>query len=384
MKTLYRVLLGALALLLIFGVLVYWKYPEQVTKRIRMDYEVESPEEELLKYETQILADRALLEKYEIFRGSRGEKDAGPMLNPMVNWERESGGALTLPKEVKEKLNDKDWVAYAPDFKALGLDFSWMAKLHDFDHWALHENNARVDRSQKPSLMEIPFPNYRELTHWAKLRLIHGRLTQTLPQALRDVRHLVRLIFTNDSLISSVVAQGILGVEGQFVQSVNPKIVGGWKTIPQDVLQTAKRYFWAQPTFVDPRLSNETYERFSGGDVGKCQMVSEGNLPNLIVRDHLRMTYPGPLRRFDGTVKNSLTICRKSLAHEAWLDPSWKVFGKGSPFEDALLKAENESDWKRKILAIHPRAEDIFGFIMLRDSTPNYLKYYGELPPKKE
>lgn len=365
-------------LFLIFVILVAWKYPEQQMKKAKLDFEVLSPEDQILKHEAQFLADRKLIENYEIFRGSKGLKDAGPYLNPLVRWDNQGPSKLQLPKDLSEKLKDKDWVAFEPDFKTLKLDFTWMEKLSEFDHWAADLNNQYITISDRPLLQEIPFPGYMELTNWAKLRLIHGRKTQTMVKALEEVRQLTRLIFTNDYLVSSTVAVAILRHEGNFVQNYNPKIFGAWKTIPDEALVAAKRYFWGISEMVDPRLSNEVYERFSGADVGKCQMISEGMMKNLIVRDHLKMTYPGAIKRFNETVKNSLNLCRKSLVHMMWEDPEWTVFGRNLKYEKSLVKPENESDWKWKLLMIHPRVEEYFALTMLSISAPNYLRQYEE------
>ena len=384
MQTFKRIALVSGILLLIFVILVAWKYPEQQMKKAKIDYEVQSPEDQILKHEAQILEDRKIIESYEIFRGSKGSKDAGPYLNPLVHWDNQGPSKLQLPKELSEKLKDKDWVAHEPDFKTLKLDFTWMEKLSEFDHWSADLNNTHIKITERPLLNDLPFPGYMELTNWAKLRLIHGRKTQTMQKALSEVRQLTRLIFTNDYLVSSTVAVAILRHEGKFVQNYNPKIFGDWKTIPDEALVAAKRYFWAMPEMVDPRLSDEVYERFSGADVGKCQMISEGMMKNLIVRDHLENTYPGVIKRFNETVKNSLNHCRKSLVHMMWEDPAWTVFGTNVKYEKSLVKPENESDWKWKTLMFHPRVDEYFGLAMLSFSAPNYLRQYEEFAEKNK
>jgi hypothetical protein len=384
MQTFKRVSYVVGILLLIFIALVAWKYPEQKVRQAKLDYEVSSPEENILKFEAQIMEDRAAIGKEPFFRGSRGEKDAGPYLNPIVHWDEQGPSKIQLPKEVSDKLREKGWVTYEPDFKTLHLDFTWMEKLHDFDHWASDQNNPYINLAQRPLFQQIPFPGYMELTNWAKLRLIHGRKTQTMLKALADVRQLARLIYTNDYLVSSMVAVAILRHEGKFVQNDNKTISAGWKTIPEDLLVRAKRYFWASADSVDPRLTEETYLRFSGTIVGQCQMISEGMMKNIILRDHLQKVYPGAIKRFDETVKNSLNHCRKSLVHIMWNDPQWKVFGVRPDYKKSLVKPENESEMKWLLLMFSPRIEEQFAFTVLTISSPNYLRQYQDLGPKPE
>lgn len=384
MQNLKRIFYVVGILLLVAVGLFVWKYPQQIVRQAKLDYEVTSPEENLLKFEAQILEDRAVVEKENFFRGSLGQKDAGPYLNPLVHWDGQGPSKIQLPKEVEEKLRDKDWVAYEPDFNTLTLDFTWMEKLHEYDHWGSDQNNSFINMAQRPQFQSVPFPGYMELTNWAKLRLIHGRKTKTMLKALADVRHLARLIFTNDYLVSSMVAVAILRHEGKFVQNYNKLISAGWVTIPDDVLVRAKRYFWSMAENVDPRLSDKTYQRFSGDIVGKCQMISEGMMKNIIIRDHLPKVYPEVVKRFDETLKSSLTGCRKSLVHFMWSDPEWKVFGRQPDYKKSLVKPENESEMKWNVLMISPRINEYFALTMLTVSSPNYLRQYQELEPKSE
>lgn len=384
METFKRVAAVVGLIVVILLCLVLWKFPEQELKRLQVDYEVQSPEDTLMKHKKQILADREELGKTDIFRPSKGERDAGPYLNGIVSWDKRPSTRLSLSPELKAGLKGKEWVAFAPDFKAANLDFSWMKKLHEFDHWAPDMNNPLIKISEKPQPMTLPFPEYSELINWAKLRLIHGRVTKDMKNALLDVRQLARLIYTNDYLVSTMVTISLLRSENMFIQNYNPKIFEGWVTVPENVTTIARRYFWAQSEFVDPRLSSEGYETFSVGDVGKCQMISEGMIRNLIVRDYLKNFYPGPIKRFNETVKNSLNNCRPSLMNLVWNDPQWRLFGNTVKYEDALVKPENESNWKQKFLMIHPRVEEIYGFTIAAIATPNYLKLYRELPEEKE
>ncbi len=384
MQTFKRIAYVVGILILIFVALIAWKLPEQKVRQAKLDFEVSSPEEMLLKHEAQIMEDRAVIEKEEFFRGSRGEKDAGPYLNPLVHWDGQGLSKIQLPRDVAEKLKERDWVAYEPDFKTLNLDFTWMEKLSEYDHWAFEQNNPHIKLEERPIFQSMTFPGYMELTNWAKLRLIHGRKTQTMPKALAEVRQLTRLIYTNADLVSSQVTIAILRHEGKFVQNYNPKIFAGWKIIPEDTLVRAKRYFWGMAEFVDPRLSDETYQRFSGITAGKCQMISEGVFKNIIIRDHLSNVYPGAIKRFNETVKNSLNECRKSLVHFMWNDPQWKVYGPRPEYAKSLVKPENESEMKWKLLMISPRIEEYFALTMLTISSPNYLRQYQELAPKSE
>ena len=367
-------------LFLITIVLAAIRLPGVEVKKYKLDYEVQSPEEKILKYQDKFLEDRAIMEKYDIFRGSKGDKDAGPFLNPLLNFDGtpRAPAKLTIPKELEKELSGKDWPAFEPDFKTLNLDFSWMKELHKYDHWSPDLNNPLIDPSKHPNISSLPLPNYRDLIGWAKLRWIHGRLTKDMIPALKDVRQLARLMYTNDYLVSSMVVVSLLRSEGKYIQGYNKKISDGWTVIPDEDLARARKYLWAISEVVDPRLSNETYERLTNTNVGQCQMISEGMLKNLVIRDELKKEYPGEIKRFDETVKTSLKTCRKSLVHMMWEDPTWTILGSQVSYAESFVKPENESDLKWKFLQLLPRMREIYTYYMLTIATPDYFRQYEE------
>ncbi|MFL5784829.1 MAG: hypothetical protein ACJ76H_09485 [Bacteriovoracaceae bacterium] len=377
METFKRVAAVLGLIVFIIFVMAAMKLPDVEVKKYKLDYEVQNPEEKILKYQDKFLADRALLKDISFFRGSKGTADAGPYLNPLLT-------TLAISKDLQRELQNRNWVAFEPDFKKLALDFSWMKELHKYDYWAPDFNNPAIDPKKHPNISSLPLPEYSHLISWARLRLMHGRQTRDMKNALADVRQLARLIYTNDYLVSSMVAITILGSEGKYLQNYNPKIWEGWKIIPQETLEAARRYHWGIAEVVDPRISDETYERLTGGNVGKCQMISEGMLKNLIVRDELAKVYPREVQRFGETVKNSLEICRKSIVHLMWEDPTWKVLGEHIDYAESFVKPENDNNWKWKFLMILPRMREIYAYWTLSVATPDYFRQYEEKGREKK
>jgi hypothetical protein len=372
--------LGLIAFITI--VLAIFKLPGVELKKARVEYEVQNPESQILGLEQKIMEDREILSHYPIFRGSKGEKDAGPFLNPLVSFlDKDKGQAkLALPVKVRDELKTKDWINYHPDFKSLNLDFSWMKKLHEFEYWAPEFHNPLIDPKKRPMLSTLPLPFYGDLIQWAKLRLIYGLEKKDLPEALTDVHQLARLIFTNDFLLSSMVTVNILRNETRFLKKYRPSLI----SFSEDHLERAKRYFYGMPQFVDPRLSDETYRRFSETSVGQCQMISEGVIANHLLRDELKSVYPDEVKRFDETMKSTLSSCRKSLVHLLWEDPQWKAIPERYSYEDANVKPENDSNWKWIFLKVFPEGREILALHLQSIWKPNFLGRYEKSEVKSE
>lgn len=296
-----------------------WLGRLQIMKVIyKKQWQDSSPEAHLKEHEKTILADRTVLEKYDIFKPSKGTKDAGPYLNSRIHWkidEVDHRGDLVLPDSVKKEF-EKDWINKKPDFKKLGLKFDWMKELQQFDHWSPEENSPAYPKGKKYNPYSYPIPTYKDLMIWAKLRLLYGREMGELASALLEVRHLTRLIFTNDYYVSTMVAIRMLKFENEIHE-------GKGEVIPEDVVVRAKRYFRSLPGLVDLRLTDATFTIMTNTRVGLCSMIVEGLTGYVSQRDLLQDELKDSFKRMDGLVKNSQQDCRQTIVHQMWNDPTW-------------------------------------------------------------
>jgi hypothetical protein len=332
------------------------------------DYAQESPESTIKKYSEIILSDRQELEKFDVFKGSRGNNDAGVYLNDIVPFSVEGKKSLlSIDPEIVKKLYTNDW--FTREIATVNsMDFSWMKRLSEFDYWSPEISNPEINLSDRPDVFNLPLPSYTLLINWAKLRLIHGKQTGSISDALKEVRQLARLTFTNDNLVSAMSAVAILRVETKFLTKNNLKM-DDWKSVPDESLIKAKRYFWAIPSFVDPRLTNETYEKFSKTSVGECLMVSEGLNPIHMIKNHLSSDFSHEIARFDSTLDQSSKSCRKGVSHLAWKDPQWKSMSY-SPVE---ISSGNLYGWYLS------KNNSLLASLVLVMGMPNRFKLYESL-----
>ncbi len=332
-----------------------------------------SPEELVKKYEKTLLEDREILAKYDVFDPSLGTKDAGPYLNSRIHWEIgdiHHQGDLVLPDFVHKELN-KDWVNKKPLFKKMGLKFDWMKELHQFDYWNPEENSPAYPEGKKYTTYSFPIPSYKDLMVWAKLRLLYGRETNDMMNAFKDVRHLTRLIFTNDYFVSSMVAVSMLKLESEIHE-------GNWEIIPEDVLMRAKRHFRALPAMIDPRLKDETFTNMVNTDVGICPMIVEGLMSYISMRDLLQDELKDQFKRMNWIVEISQKQCRKTIVHKMWEDPTWPATV--SDDQDAFAYVGESKLIGKKMTWGELKKEDdlkaLIGYVLVSVGTPNFLGGY--------
>lgn len=336
---------------------------------------------QLLKHKKLIEEDQRVLSKYEVFQPSRGTKDAGPFLNSKVHWEIgdiHHQGSLVLPEFLNREMN-KDWAIKKPLFKKLGLNFSWMKELLQYDHWSPDTNSPAFPENKKYLTYSFPVPSYRDLITWAKLRLLYGKETGDTQSAYREVRHLIRLIWTNDYLVSSMVAVNMLKLEHQFHEVLLPEEEGSWELIPEDAIMRGKRYFYSSRAFADIALNAEMLNAIPMTEVNLCSIVVEGLMGFISMRDMMKAELEGRYAAMAELVKRSQDKCRKTIVHQMWEDPTWPSFlasDEQNPFayigDHAILG--KRLTWKE--LKENDELKVLLGYILLTSNPTNYLDSY--------
>ena len=327
-----------------------------------------SPDKSLKAHEKDILADREILSKYDLFSLSNGTKDAGPYLNGMVHWEIgpvHHPGSLTIPEFITKELSGEEWIKKKPLFKKMGVNFQWLKDIQKYDVWSLEENSPAYPKDKKFQPFEIPYPTYKDLVTWQKLRYLHAKEKGDVNEALREVRHLMRLMWTNDNLVAAVTVIKMLKVENQFEEITTPKEIGGWAFIPHDHVMRAKRYTYSLVAGTDMRLSDEMFNKLTKTQVGICPALFEGMMFYLGFRDLLSSELAYAYNRMEETVKSS--GCRDNVLTHMWEEPGWKTMEEVKDMK-ILGKTEKElSGTQRKDYLTS------VGYILGTLNGPNYL-----------
>ncbi len=367
MTLVLTIVLGSLLWFGRFTISKYW-YMRQYFKN--------SPAKVIKNNETEFMKDREILGRYELFYPGSGTKDAGPFLNEKLHWQIGAiahRGSLVLPEFIHKEMN-KDWAIKKPIFKKMGLNFNWMKELLKYEYWNPEENSPAYPEGKKYQTYSFPIPTYKDLMTWAKLRYLYGKETGDVQSALKEVRHLMRLIFTNDYLVSSMVTVRMLKMENQFEEILTPDEMGNWKFVPEDHIMRAKRHLYSLPTVVDIRLPDETFLKMVKTNVGICPMLFEGMMNYLAMRDFLKDELLYGYKRMDQAIKNS--SCRKSILHKMWNDPTWPVFIKQD--EDAFALEGKTIMGKRvtwKEVMNKPDLKATIGYLLGTVRGPNYFQY---------
>jgi len=210
-------------------------------------------------------------------------RDAGALLNPYIGLD---DGTPAL-KEVwwsnvnhKRMLNRRTHWSTAPDDVEIG-DLSILKQLMDYDHWEagrLPSDDARqhVSSAYDAYLRDVPdqvylstfqpAPNPLALVDLAKFRLLKGLRTGDVLPALQEVRHLARLIHSDETVIHTVMAIAILRFERQaFTAAIERGLVEptDWAVPTEDDLNAMKRVVVTTAYMLAGGANAEQWERIA-------------------------------------------------------------------------------------------------------------------------
>lgn len=355
-------------LILFLLVIVGWTNRFAIAKYWYMkDFFKLSPDKTLKAHEKEILSDREVLGKYELFSVSNGTKDAAPYLNKMVHWEIgpvHHPGNLGIPEFISKELSGDDWIKKKPLFKKMGINFQWLKEIAKYDVWSLEEDSPAYPQEKKFQPFEIPYPTYKDLVTWQKLRYLFAKEQGDVNSALREVRHLMRLIWTNDNLVAAVTVVKMLKIENQFEEITTPKEIGEWSFIPHDHIMRAKRYTYSLVAGTDMRLSDETFNKLTKTQVGICPALFEGMMFYLGFRDLLSTELAYAYNRMEETIRAS--GCRDNILTHMWEEPGWKTMEAVTGIK-ILGKASDELSGTQK-----KDFETAVGYILGAINGPNY------------
>ncbi len=183
----------------------------------------------------------------------------------------------------------------------------------------------------------------------------------------------MRLIWTNDRLVASMIVVKMLKVENQFEEITTPKEFSDWKFIPHDHVMRAKRHFYSLPALVDIRLTDETFNKLTQTSVGLCPMLFEGMMFYLGMRDLLSTELGDGYNRMEEKVKTS--GCRQNILHQMWDEPGWETIGSVNDIKVLNEDLGHVSEAQKRDM------KSAIGYILGTVSGPNYFFQYGTKKP---
>ena len=276
----------------------------------------------------------ASLASEPFFTAVRPGGDAGPILNAGLPWDMKAGAAapkLAFPEPLKKQLTDwgKGWVLHAKDLDTSGLDLGWMKELSAFGYWNMVANSP-LSTLPEVSWATMPMPQYVQLLHWSKVRLLQGLASGAPQEAAAEVRHLAWLATSTETVIGGMVGLALLRLEERahlaFVSGGGDP--GAWKPISHETIETAKRVMLAAQLYADPKLPEEISAPALAAakpSVGLCAALNEQVAVSSALKALEDKEVTPMLGRLDARMAAATPPCRLELSRLVIAKPSLEL-----------------------------------------------------------
>lgn len=214
--------------------------------------------QQLKLYLPKILADQKdIYESGVVPTRTNIGSDAGDYLNSRVRLEggrfdevnnqivpvtcNDVNNEIKLPAEIISKVQGvptAKWVNADSTIDFSKIDFSWMNKILEFDHWSLPQ--VKSENIKYCNLVPNMMPDWKE---WAILRLLKGKKEGQILQAVKEVRHLAKLLMTWNTLMGLTEGNILYGIEKALYESIMSKDrPENWQPISNKLRFQIKRY----------------------------------------------------------------------------------------------------------------------------------------------
>jgi len=211
-----------------------------------------------------------------------GNRDAALFMARMIDYEKpldNPPGLLHLPRGLVEEVEGwgATWPSKLNAKDAVGMDFSWLEQLGQFDRWSVLA--AGPLQSYPPtSFLYEPLPNYRSLMVRAKYRYVLSFETRDFMAVSQHVRHFADLLRTQGLIVSEMSAAALYhaDAEARFGAANLGLDVSNW-AIPD----ATKRKSWTQMTaaglfFTLPGVSEATVRKALACMDSPCSAIVDG------------------------------------------------------------------------------------------------------------
>lgn len=274
--------------------------------------------------------------------------------------------------------------------KLKNLDTTWVRQLAAYDHWNISINDAVREQiasvSEKNGLSKIgvfaalPIPVYSDVRKWGIVNLLQARNKKSALAALKDYRHLARLVYTSSSLVASMHATQMLNDEHYFVSTLGIK---GWDLIPKEQIAIFKRLSWGWVGVAQSPIYGtfpEEFRRFIKAENGICGSAWETTVVGSF-QDFLIPQAPFEMNYTD-KIENSVSMSK--LLQKSCNLESYQTFHQRSPAgangwvygKPNHLGENNPLFFENVNWSAIPYARRVAFNVMLAVGTPNYTKLY--------
>jgi len=344
-----------------------------------------------------MIQDQKYLESLRLFENDSTGADFGSFANHRLVWStsliKPAAAPLAIPQRTSDALMGlgADWVSAGDDLGIDLVDLSWMSDLHAYGYWDLYRSGpgAGFAYLSKGNPYAVPVPNYLPFEGLARVALLRGIRDNKLEEAVIQVEHLARLMYSNETLMGAVIAVSLLKDNLQAVSFGSSRgLFAGKKPLySSEDLERFQKVLVARSSYFDFINSKDTLAAVFSinaaqkSSPGFCHALDEGIRAMTFYQSFFDANFfyesdrEQSIAYIDTVIESSLQVCR--IAPARFL---WKQRGTHSDQDGDFVAALNGTfDPARnailKLAAKVPYVRESVGYMLLAMARPVFSEY---------
>lgn len=208
----------------------------------------------------------------------RDGPDVAPILSSRLRWALTGGrssGVAPVPEVLRRQLETwKQWTDHVDEATLEGVELDWLSGLSSYGYWDVEADPSPV-LNEPFNIFAESMPNFIDLQHVAKARLLVGLRSGDVRSAAAEVRELARLSLTTETLVGEMVGVGLLNIErAAYDEAVRRRLdVAGWTPVSEERASALRRALWSANVRTSLLAPSEVVREVL--PVGQCAALRE-------------------------------------------------------------------------------------------------------------
>jgi len=320
---------------------------------------------------------------------SAAKRDAGAFLNSRVMWHGFDQSVEIAFPDVSTTKWTQDWLVAEIPQVLKNVDLYWIRKLRDFDHWDVfkHGPNAHLvgERPRLVNPYQVPLPDFLFFSEAVKLHLRRALDQRNVTQALHDVRHLARLVYSTETLVGSMTMAHLLTLELAAYEAAIKRglaVADDYRPIPRKTIEKIKETVWVTSGFADhsaPEVMAHVFLK-SEWPVGSCAALAEMAQGFVLTSEFLNKKFP--LEFDNGEIEATVHRVFEASKSRCRLTFHRQVVERSKTYVDFVFRSQQIGDWSnletlKYAYGRHlPYLRQGFGMELMAIARPDFLRVY--------
>lgn len=271
--------------------------------QLAQTFEAGNPEKDIQADWTQLMSDYEKTRALDLFDPSKKTSNAYQHLKKTLG-DKDGNLILLVPQSLKEELKDS---SKKVNWKKNESLFAFLKGIEKFDYIQVPSVNENI---VDPGYWDVaPIKGYLDIPQILELRLLHGLEFKEFDQAVKEVRHFLKLIVNLDNKLYPLIAATTLKKENDIRNKYKANRLTKIKSLTYEEIGSLRNFFLKEGQLSDIRLSDKAFQQGLEVKLGLCHRLIEASKVVVIGHEVLKGKSQSQIQRLKTALESTKDQC---------------------------------------------------------------------------